>query len=423
MCKRVRHFYLLRGLLLSTVHNKVMSGNPAKNRSGKLFYYYRAKGNGAEHNIPAAQLENEVADFLFSVRVVDLGELDVPEKLDLVLEVAPNLGVVYEALKTPQSRRQLLELTFNKGVISVDENGIVDVEVRPGLRFECKRRGTPIIGDDESVESGHCRIMALRRGADRYPDRFEDYRQRLSAIVEGRGVNPDRLNDYDQPVLVRRRVSDVDRAAFAEEANSAAILQMSETERARNDARRISPEALHVLEVGDDFDSSLRSSRNREFISSFVGQLPENDRAAMIDRDGDLTQSGIRRVKDALFNRMYDAPKLSDRLFESTDNDVKNVTNGLMGGLGRLAQAEELVRQGQRNEDLSIAPDIAIATEKLSSLKDQGMDIDTYLSQGQLFEREMSPVQEKILVAFNERRRSGKKVRELVSSWADYVEA
>ncbi len=289
--------------------------------------------------------------------------------------------------------------------------------------FSSLDRGAPIIGDDNAVESGNGRIMALRRAVDRYPGRFAAYRQRLSAIAEERGIDPERLNNYSRPVLVRRHVGEVDRIAFAQEANSAAILQMSETERARNDARLISPEALNALEVGDDFNRSIRSARNREFIRSFVAQLPENDRAAMIDRDGELTQSGIRRVQAALFNRVYNDPRLSDRLFESTDNDVKNITNGLMGSLGRLAQAEELVRQGRRNADLAIAQDIAMATEKLSSLKDQGMDVDTYLSQGQIFERELSPVQERILVAFNERRRSGKKIRELVSSWADYVEA
>ncbi len=139
--KQTRHFYLLRGLLTSTIHNKLMSGNPVRGGSGKLHYYYRATGNGPEHNIAAAKLEDDIVGILFGVRVVDLNELDAPERLVLALEVAPNLGIVYKALKTPQARRQLLELTFNRGAISVNENGIADVEVKPGLLFEFSRRG------------------------------------------------------------------------------------------------------------------------------------------------------------------------------------------------------------------------------------------------------------------------------------------
>lgn len=284
-------------------------------------------------------------------------------------------------------------------------------------------RGAPIIGDDNAVESGNGRVLALRRAAADYPGQYESYRQRLTEIAEERGLNPAHLDNYHQPVLVRRRVSNVDRVAFAQEANSAAILQMSDTEQARSDAKRISPEALYNLEVYDDVDYSLRSPRNREFIRSFVAQLPENERAAIIDREGDLTQSGIRRIKAALFNRVYNDPKLSDRLFESADNDIRNITNGLMGSLGRLAQVEEMVRQGHRPTDLSIANDIAIATEKLANLKEQGLHAHEYLAQGQLFSRELSPAQEQILAALDERRRSGKKVKDLVSEWADIVEA
>lgn len=283
-------------------------------------------------------------------------------------------------------------------------------------------RGAPIIGDDNAVESGNGRVLALRRAAADYPTNYVAYRQRLAEVAEERGIDPADLSTYRRPVLVRRRLTEVDRVEFAHEANTAAVLGMSDTERARSDAQRISAAAIGQLEIGDDTDRALNSPRNRDFIRSFVAQLPENERAAIIDSEGDLNQSGVRRIKAALFNRVYDSPALSNRIFESTDNDIKNVTNGLMGSLGRLAQAEEKVRQGQRDPDLALAGDIAASVEKFATLKEEGTDVSTYLAQGQLFGRELSPTQERILEALDERRRSGKQVQELVNSWADVVD-
>ncbi len=140
--RRQRHFYLLRGLLTSTVYNKRMSGNLVTNRFGSRFVYYRATGKGAEHNVPLSTLEDEVADVMYCVSVVEPSALrDVPEKLKLALNVSENLGVLYDALESQQARRQLLELTFNPGAIKVDKNGIVDVEVKPGLVFDKSRLG------------------------------------------------------------------------------------------------------------------------------------------------------------------------------------------------------------------------------------------------------------------------------------------
>jgi hypothetical protein len=84
-----------------------------------------------------------------------------------------------------------------------------------------------------------------------------------------------------------------------------------------------------------------------------VGNTPEVERAAMIDRNGNLTKTGENRVKAAMFNRVYDSPTLSDRIFESTDNDIKNITNGIMNSLGDTSRAEELIRTGQRDKDWS----------------------------------------------------------------------
>lgn len=283
-------------------------------------------------------------------------------------------------------------------------------------------RGAPIIGDDNAVESGNGRMMALRKAKQDHPEKYDAYKKRLADVAAERGIDPDEVKKMDNPVLVRVRQSDVDRVKFAEESNTSAALSMSDTERAKGDARRISPAELGRFASSGNIDDDLRKTSNRPFVRAFVAELPPNERAQVMDRDGDLTQAGAKRIKAAMFTRVYDDTRLADRIFESQDNDIKNITNGMMGSLGPLAQAEEKVKRGERSSDMTISGDVAVAVNKLASLKDQGMTPEQYQRQTTLFDKDMTQDQERIMMALHERRRSGKAVNELLTSWAGIVE-
>lgn len=289
--------------------------------------------------------------------------------------------------------------------------------------FRAIDRGTPIIGDDNAVESGNGRSMALRRARDQHPEQFKKYQDELRRTAAEKGIDPAELDNFQNPVLVRARKTDVDRVEFAKEANTASILGASDTEKARQDAARVSSEHLQNLTMRDNIDDTIRAAANRDFVRSFVANTPEVERAAMVDRNGQLTKTGENRIKGAMFNRVYDSPELSDRIFESTDNDIKNVTNGIMNSLGPMSRAEELVRTGQRANDLSVAPDITKAVQVFSSLKDRKMTVNDYLAQGALFGRELNPTQEKILVEIDKRRRSGKQLSDFFGGWSKLVES
>jgi hypothetical protein len=284
-------------------------------------------------------------------------------------------------------------------------------------------RGTPIIGSDNAVESGNGRSMALQKAAKDHPEQYDKYKKRLAETAAEKGIDPDEVGKMRNPVLVRVRTDDTDRVQFAKDANTSGALGMSDSERARNDASRIKSESLQNIQAQGDLDTTLRSPRNRDFVRSFVANTPETERAEMMDKTGNLTQRGEKRIKAAMFNRVYDSPELTDRIFESTDNDVKNITNGMMNSLGNVSKAEELVRTGQRAGDISISDDITKAVNVYTTLKQRGMSVDDYLSQGQMFGRELTPTQEKIMVELHSRRRSGKQVKEFLDGWNELVEA
>lgn len=289
--------------------------------------------------------------------------------------------------------------------------------------FKAIDRGTPIIGQDNAVESGNGRTMALQKAARDYPDQFGEYKDRLKEIATERGIDPATIDGMKNPVLVRVRNDDTDRVQFAKDANTASALGMSDSERARNDASRIRSEHLQNLQGEGDIDTTIRSPRNRDFVRSFVANTPETERAEMIDKGGQLTQTGEKRIKAAMFNRVYDNPELTDRIFESTDNDIKNITGGLMNSLGSVSRAEELARTGQRAKGLSIADDVTKSINVYATLKQRGMSIDDYLAQGQMFGRELTPTQEKIMTELHSRRRSSKQVKEFLDGWQSLVES
>jgi hypothetical protein len=293
--------------------------------------------------------------------------------------------------------------------------------------FASLDRGAPIIGPDDVVESGNARTLALRLAALEHPEQYQAYRERLAQSAQTYGLDPEALSAFENPVLVRTRMGDVDRVRFAQEANEIGVMQMSDVERARMDAQRIPASGLMNFETrGQYIDYDLKLVSNRGFIQDFMLEIPPNERGALMDREGDLTQAGISRLKAAMFTRVYGDERLATRIFEDPDSDIRNVTNAMMWSLGRMAQVEEKIDQGLRPAELSITDDVVAAVHKFEDLTRKGTDIDEYLSQqnflGEDLTDDLTPTQKRILKALDERRRSGRKIANLINSWIDLVE-
>jgi hypothetical protein len=201
---------------------------------------------------------------------------------------------------------------------------------------------------------------------------------------------------------------------------------MSLVEVAGVDAGYISDEMLDTFEIGETQtpDEAIRSMRNADFVRAFMGKMPENERAELMDSSGELTQAAANRIKAAMFAKAFpESGELGSRIFESVDNDIKRITGGVMGALVQLAKAERLAGAGLRGSDLTITADVAAAISKFASLRNQGLSVDDYLRQGKLFGEDLTPTQVTILEALSDRARSSKRVRDLLVRWSEMVEA
>lgn len=272
--------------------------------------------------------------------------------------------------------------------------------------------GAPIIGPDNVVESGNGRTLAIGRAYDN--GRADAYREFVQNWANSRGMDISGLN---QPVLVRTRLSDVDRVAFSRLANESDVAQFSATERAMSDVDRLPDSTL--LKINND--GSINIDGSMDYVRSFVDQLPQSERGSVITSDGRLSQEGKRRIESAIVQRAYGDSNLVTRLSENLDDDSKNVLNALLRAAPQLSQLNDLVKQGGRFEN-SISKDLAQAAQKLTDLKANGLQVRDYLSQGQLIDDGLSDGARRFLEVFDNNRKSAKAISESINSEIQAIE-
>ncbi len=287
-------------------------------------------------------------------------------------------------------------------------------------------RGPMIIGSDNVVESGNGRALALRNAIANYPDNYNKYVSELKNRLADYGMTESDLEGITNPVLVRERVSDVDRVAFTAEANQSNTMRMATSEMALQDAKNIKDTWMTRLEVGENqtIDQALKSTGNADLVRSFVGSIPDNERAAILDASGNINTSGIQRLKDALFAKAYGGgagERLLKLFSESIDPGIGNFKNAMYSSLAQVNQAEGLIAARQRSTDLSITDDIAQVVDVYARLKQQNYSVTDYLGQMSMFDQELNSVQQKLLAFLNENSRSPKNLREFMLGYANKV--
>ena len=254
-------------------------------------------------------------------------------------------------------------------------------------------RGAPIVGPDSMVESGNGRVAAIDRAYNLHPDRADAYRQQIIAagfeIPEG----------VQRPVLIGRRTSDLDgtqRQGFVRAANTSQIARMSATERAAMDARGINSETVALY----DPTQGLNTPANAPFTRRVLDSMPQAERSGLVDATGKINAEGLRRIRDALFARAYDAPDIVARYAETEAGELKSLLDALAQAAPEWAALRQAVAEGRIRAEMDITPfvldamrTIALAREvaareggKLASV------LDDMLAQVDLLEGNTAPL-------------------------------
>lgn len=236
-------------------------------------------------------------------------------------------------------------------------------------------RGAPIVGPDSIVESGNGRVQAIRMANRMFPERAVAYRNYL----QGLGFD---LQGIATPVLVRRRVTpftDTERRDFVREANQSATMTLTPVEKAEIDARAMNDSVIEVWRGGEVTDAV-----NRDFVSAFVGQLPQEQRNEMTDAQGRLSPDGAMRIRRALISAAYSDRDLMSELMESADDNIRSIGNALFDSAGVWLQMRRKAEQGVIDTDYDVTQALVEAARVASQLRKQRASVADWLAQQDL---------------------------------------
>jgi len=164
------------------------------------------------------------------------------------------------------------------------------------------KRGAPVVGPDNMVESGNGRILALGRVYDNKGPRLEDYKNTLKEWAAMYGLDPAKVDSMKRPIMIRRRTTDLDRETrvfFTQRSNSDEIARMPEDEVAIADSKLIDQELARLL-----VDKDLDSKENSAFVNAMFDRLPSAERKAYT-KDGEINPEGVKRIENALLAMAY----------------------------------------------------------------------------------------------------------------------
>lgn len=276
--------------------------------------------------------------------------------------------------------------------------------------------GAPLLAlDGKTIIAGNGRTMAIRQA---YQEGGADgYRQFLQDNSAQFGIDPAQLSEMENPVLVRRLTSPVDIAQVAINSNEQGGMRMSDLEQAKVDARRLP--SMDNFVANDDGD--INSVDNQYFIGQFIKNQPENVRNELLDSRGNLSQTGVQRMRNAMLYEAYGDSQTLSRLIENTDQGAKNVLNALTSIAPKVAQTQQGIDSGKLSSDVNISKDVIQAVEKYNQLNAQGFKISDYLAQED-FVGDLSPEAREILTIFDDNRRSGKRIAQVLGAYLDQAQ-
>lgn len=277
--------------------------------------------------------------------------------------------------------------------------------------------GSPIIGSaDNIVESGNGRTIAIRRV---YAEgKGEAYKEFVKSNAEKYGLDADTVAGMSEPVLVRRNMSDMDRATFTRKANKDSTAALSSTERARVDANALPDTEL--LEF-DKTTGNLNMKASRSFTQKFVSALGSGETASLVTPTGELSQTGQARVSAALLHNAYKSDKLTQAVTEIVEPTAKNVLNTLTNKAPQINKLNQQIKEG-KSEANTLANDIKTAAEKYIDLVETGTNIDTWLGNNNLFSEDaVSPEVADLIGDFYDNSRSQVAMGKAIQARIDFA--
>jgi hypothetical protein len=256
--------------------------------------------------------------------------------------------------------------------------------------------GAPIIARDGTIMSGNGRVLTMQEVYASQSDSLSRYQ---SALKDA-GISTE---GFSQPVFVRQLADDMtvqELKRFADLSNTEAQAQMSMTERASRDSTRLTDSKIIDLYRGD-FD--IDAAQNRGFVSEYAKKiLSPTEQGAFFNSKGEISQEGISRVKNAILASAFDNPDTLATMLESSDENIKAISNAFMSAAPKFAQLKKQIADGRTDAQFDITSDLAEMANLVSRLRREGTKLQDYYNQTDMLSEPDPEVKRLVRAFYNE---------------------
>lgn len=257
--------------------------------------------------------------------------------------------------------------------------------------------GAPIVMGDNIVAMGNGRAQAVKLAYAK--GKAEGYKEYLKQ----QGFN---IDGFDKPVLVRKmrgEYSENVMRKLIEDANIAGTSQFSVSEQAIGDAQKISRETISLY----DAESELDTASNRKFLlEAFNEIIPETERGRYLDDAGNITQEGIKRVKNATLAYVMPDKRVLSSILETEDEVIRKASQAIMEASPSIVSFENDIDTGNIDKRYSILDDIRTAFNLYSAAKKSGSNVRAYIKNLDML-NDYTPAQQQITNWFVETKNAG----------------
>lgn len=324
---------------------------------------------------------------------VDLGDNDY-QPFTYALVEADEIGATKH--KSDNQYRDRNRMASNAQVTHIARN----LDPRKLVGSPTMDMGAPIITKESNdIVAGNGRTMAIRQAYQE--NKADGYRQHLVNNAKTYGFTPDQVQKFKRPMLVRKLNNSVDVQQVAIRSNEQGGLRMSALEQAKVDASR-----LPNLDLLDE--TPIESYSNRNFVTAFLRNVPNNLINDYIDSKGNLSKTGVERLRNAVLYKAYGD---TDTLAQSaeTNDGSKNILNAMVAVANKVAKTKSGIMNGEVDANADISQDMVRAVDVFNQARSQGKHIDEYLLQ-QDFISELSPVTKALIRLFAQNARSSQRI-------------
>lgn len=271
--------------------------------------------------------------------------------------------------------------------------------------------GAPVVAQNGTIISGNGRTMSIARV-------YRDPALRAQAEAYRKALGP-KAAGMRQPVLVSRLTQPMehgDLVRLADLSNRPGIASMSAMERALRDARAGS-QIMGLYKGG-----SFLKPENRDFFRAFMNQIVAAAERGGMSRDGMLTKEGEDRMGASVLAAAYGDPEILSRMLESTDDNIRGITQAMRDAAGAFIRLKEAIARGEADAKFDITPQISEAARRIGELREQRIKPSDFLAQQDAF-NQIDPVVEALMRAFYNdeftRQLGREKLTELLNAYAE----